>query len=175
MEGLLQSLSQSSAQILLGVLIVLALTMVLALRNTLHFRRYRQQWSGVLQGSRGESLEKLLHDTLQENGALRARLDQAEARLSEIEKHGEKAKRHLGLVRYDAFEDVGGNQSFALALYDDNGDGAILNGLIGRADCRIYCKPLAGGRSDRNLSQEERRAISEALSLAPKSAVTGPV
>jgi len=153
----------------------LTLTFLLALRNALQFRSHGQQWSEVLRGSRGESLEKLLHETLRENGALRERLDRAEARLTEIEKHGEKSKRHLGLVRYDAFEDVGGNQSFALALYDDNGDGAILNGLIGRADCRIYCKPLAGGRSDRNLSQEERRAISEALSRAPKSAVTGPV
>ena len=84
----------------------------------------------------------------------------------------EKAKSHLGLVRYDAFEDVGGNQSFALALYDDNGDGMIINGLIGRTDCRVYAKPLVGGRSDRNLSQEERRAIEEALSRAPKSVVT---
>lgn len=173
MEGLLQSLSQSSAQILLGVLVVLAVTLILAVRTGLQFKQHRQQWSKVLEGSRGESLEKLLLETLRENSVLQERLDRAEARLAEIEKHGEKSKRHLGLVRYDAFEDVGGSQSFAMALYDDNGDGAILNGLVGRADCRVYCKPLVGGRSDRNLSQEERRAIAEALSRAPKTAVTG--
>jgi hypothetical protein len=48
----------------------------------------------------------------------------------------------------------------------------VLNGLIGRADCRVYCKPLVGGRSDRTLSQEERRAIEEALGRAPKSVVS---
>lgn len=172
MEGLLQSLSQSSPQILLGLIVVSLATLVFAVRNSLQFGRYRQKWSDVLRDTRGESLENLLSQTLRENASLQERLDKAEMRLSDIEKHGEKAKRHLGLVRYDAFEDVGGSQSFALALYDDNGDGAILNGLVGRTDCRVYCKPLVGGRSDRNLSQEERRAIEDALSRAPKTAVT---
>lgn len=82
------------------------------------------------------------------------------------------SKRHLGLVRFDAFEDVGGSQSFALALYDDHGNGAVLNGLIGRTDCRVYCKPLVSGRSDRTLSQEESRAVEEAASSSPKAVIT---
>jgi hypothetical protein len=75
----------------------------------------------------------------------------------------------LGLVRYDAFEDVGGSQSFALAIYDENGDGAILTSIVGRADCRVYAKPLVKMQSERKLSQEEQRAINDARSDAPKS------
>jgi hypothetical protein len=75
-------------------------------------------------------------------------------------------------VRYDAFEDVGGAQSFALALYDDQGNGAVMNGIVGRTDCRVYCKPLVAGRSPHNLSQEESRAISEAHADSDRAAAT---
>jgi hypothetical protein len=80
-------------------------------------------------------------------------------RIDDLERKIATTKRFLGIVRYDAFEDVGGAQSFALALYDDRGDGAVISGLIGRNESRVYCKELAGGRSERNLSDEERRAI----------------
>jgi hypothetical protein len=172
MEGLTRSLSQSSGQILLGTLILLAIALYLSVRNYSNLKQHRLQWRGLLEGVRGDNLERLLMDSLRDNMALKEQLEGAERRILELEKRMEKAKSHMGLVRYDAFEDVGGNQSFALALYDDNGDGMVINGLVGRTDCRVYCKPLVGGRSDRNLSQEERRAIEEALSRAPKSVVT---
>ncbi len=93
-------------------------------------------------------------------------------RIGSLERELAVSKRHVGLVRYDAFEDVSGNQSFAMALYDDNGDGAILNGIVGRADNRLYCKQLLNGRSERNLSQEEQRAIREARADGPKTIVS---
>ena len=172
MEGLFKSLSQSSGPILFASLLLLAFVIYLSVRNHLNLKRHQAQWRGLLDGVRGDNLERLLMDALRDNASLQDRLLNAEGRIADLEKRMEKAKSHLGLVRYDAFEDVGGSQSFALALYDDNGDGAVMNGLVGRTDCRVYCKPLVGGRSDRNLSQEERRAIEEALSRAPKSVVT---
>jgi hypothetical protein len=172
MEGLLRIISQSSAEILLATLAVAMVAVVLGIRNGLQHRRQRALWNQLLEGAQGQNLEQMLLASLQENRSLAERLETAEQRLREIERHAEKSKRHLGLVRYDAFEDVGGGQSFALAIYDDNGDGVVLNGLIGRADCRVYCKPLVGGRSDRTLSQEERRAIEDALGRAPKSVVS---
>lgn len=171
MESLIRSLSQMSGELLLAALILLALVLFISVRNHLSLKRQGLKWRGLLDGVRGDNLERLLMDGLRDNVALQQRLDSAETRIAELERRMERAKSHLGLVRFDAFEDVGGSQSFALALYDDNGDGAVLNSLIGRTDCRVYCKPLVGGRSDRDLSQEERRAIEEALSRAPKNIV----
>lgn len=172
MESLLRSLSQYSAEILLIEAPLAVISLVIGIRALATEKRTRSQWRQLLEGVRGDNLERLLMDSLSENRALLERIEAADKRIQELERRMEKAKRHLGLVRFDAFEDVGGNQSFALALYDDNGDGAVINGLVGRTDCRVYCKPLVGGRSDRNLSQEERRAIEEALSRAPKSVVS---
>ena len=74
----------------------------------------------------------------------------------------ESSKRFLGLVRYDAFEDMGGAQSFALAIFDENGDGTVVTSQVGRSDCRVYAKELNGGRAERELSAEEKEAIDAA-------------
>jgi hypothetical protein len=71
--------------------------------------------------------------------------------------------RHVGLLRYDAFEDVGGRLSFSCALLDDHADGVVLTSINGRQDTRVYAKPIAEGVSAYNLSNEEEEAIRQAL------------
>lgn len=69
---------------------------------------------------------------------------------------------HIGLVRFDAFEDTGGGQSFALALIDDEGDGVVLSSLHARQASRLYVKDIRGGVADAPLSSEEERALRQA-------------
>ena len=73
------------------------------------------------------------------------------------------AVRHLGLVRFDAFEDMGGRLSFSAALLDDNGDGIVITSINGRQDTRCYAKTVQRGTSIHNLSDEEEQAIREAM------------
>jgi hypothetical protein len=133
---------------------------------------FMAQWRGWLRGSTGESLEELLQRHLHERSEIERELTTLRDRVGSLEKELTLSKRHVGLVRYDAFEDVTGKQSFAMAVYDDHGDGAILNGIVGRDHSRVYCKPLLNGRSERNLSQEEQRAIREAKANGPKTIVS---
>jgi hypothetical protein len=125
-------------------------------------RKSSAKWNMLLDGVRGENLERLLQDHLRERMALETAVEGAVDRVAELETKMRRCKRHLGLVRYDAFEDVGGSQSFALSLYDDEGNGVVLSGLIGRSDCRVYCKPIKNGSSERHISQEEKEAIRNA-------------
>jgi hypothetical protein len=172
MEVLLRSLAQYSAHVLLFLCVLIVLI------GIAHFVQVRRQaafagkWHDWLRGSSGESLEELLLRHLHERREIENELANLRERVSQLERELSVSKRHVGLVRYDAFEDVTGNQSFAMALYDDNGDGAILNGVVGRMHNKVYCKPLLNGRSERNLSQEEERAIREARSTGPKSIVS---
>ena len=75
-----------------------------------------------------------------------------------------QALRHVGMVRYDAFGDMGGRLSFSAALFDDNGNGIVLSSINGRSETRTYAKPLVELRSDHTLSPEEQDAIKEARS-----------
>ena len=96
------------------------------------------------------------------------RLEGAVVQLAGGEKHlGEglrSAVRHVGLVRFDAFEDMGGRLSFSAALLDDHGDGIVITSINGRQDTRCYAKTVQRGTSIHNLSDEEEQAIREAMS-----------
>jgi len=172
MQDLLRSLTQPGHEISVILLIALILVALIAIRNALLIRKIQSRWSQLLQGARGENLETVLYDHLREKMRLESDLESVRKRVDQLEDLMTTSKRHLGLVKYDAFEDVGGNQSFAMAVYDDRGDGAVLTGIVGRMESRVYCKPLVNGRSERDLSQEEQRAIREARSAAPKSIVS---
>ncbi|WP_209021903.1 DUF4446 family protein [Nocardioides sp. 503] len=95
-----------------------------------------------------DALPEDVHGLRQEVAALRA-----EARGS---------LRHVAVVRYDAFGDMGGRLSWSLALLDDGGDGVVLTSIHGRSDARGYAKNIAGWTCDQQLSPEEDEAIAHA-------------
>lgn len=72
------------------------------------------------------------------------------------------ALKHLAVVRYDAFGDMGGHLSWTLALLDDHGDGTVLTSIHGRNDARSYAKTVRNWASEQQLSPEEQEAISSA-------------
>ena len=76
---------------------------------------------------------------------------------------GRFALQRFYLVRYDAFEDMGGRLSFSAALLDDHGDGVVITSINGRTETRTYAKPVKALTSDHNLSDEEREAIAGAV------------
>jgi hypothetical protein len=92
-------------------------------------------------------------------GAVR-KLAQGERQLGELAKD---AVRHVGVVRFDAFEEMGGRLSFSAALLDGHGDGLVITSINGRQETRCYAKRVQNGTSIHNLSDEERQAVREAL------------
>jgi hypothetical protein len=97
------------------------------------------------------------------------RLDRAVRALHATDKRQEamigSTVRHVGLLRYDAFEDVGGRLSFSCALLDDDGTGVVLTSINGRQETRVYAKPVTAGTSSYNLSAEEQESIRQALEV----------
>lgn len=75
--------------------------------------------------------------------------------------------QRVAMVRFDAFEDMGGKLSYAVAMLDENGDGVILTSIYGRNENRTYAKAISGGASSHVLSQEEAEALRRALSVKP--------
>lgn len=144
---------------LLGSVIFLA-AKVSSLNGRL--RKEERKWSVLLEGVDGENVEHLLYQHLSSREETSAELDEIRHRLTILEGKMKTAKRFLGIVKYDAFDEVGGEQSFALALYDDEGNGALLTTQVGRADTRIFGKRLTAGKPDRNPTMEEQQALDDA-------------
>lgn len=82
-----------------------------------------------------------------------------------------EALRHVAVVRYDAFGDLGGLLSFSVALLDDAGDGLVLTCLSGRSDTRTYAKAVQAGAGEQSLSPEEQEAVDRATATAVRDAV----
>jgi hypothetical protein len=95
--------------------------------------------------------------------ALRQEVDDLGALLGRTRTELADALRHVSVVRYDAFGDMGGRLSFSAALLDDGGDGLVLTAIHGRAETRSYIKGVKGGASDASLSPEEQQAVSFAM------------
>jgi hypothetical protein len=122
----------------LAVALVATLVAVTALR--------RQAGRGGVEDA--DALPADVHGLRQEVAALRA--------------EGRDALRHLAVVRYDAFGDVGGHLSWSVALLDDGGHGVVLTSIHGRSEARTYAKSITGWTCEQQLSPEEEEAVSSA-------------
>jgi len=97
-----------------------------------------------------------------ELGAAASRLEHLSTRSDRLGEQTGRCLQRVGLVRYDAFKELGGHLSFSVALLDAKQDGVVVSVLNDRDGARAYAKPVAGGRSTFTLSEEEQRAISQA-------------
>jgi hypothetical protein len=144
---------------LIAVVLALATACVILARRT---RSLDVRLSGITRGSDGRSLESVLDDHLEKVFAMSRELDDLTARTAILEGAQRRSFQRVGLVRYNPFDDTGGNQSFALALLDASGDGWILSSLHARAGTRVYAKAIKNGKSDAGLSAEETAALEQA-------------
>lgn len=92
----------------------------------------------------------------------RARIEQLESELGTLRGDLSEALRHVAVVRYDAFGDMGGRMSFSAAIVDDTGDGMVISSIHARGESRTYAKGIVGGDSEIVLTPEERQALDAA-------------
>lgn len=126
-------------------------------------RRLHRSYA-LLQGTDGnDSFVSIVARKTQEVGVLREEIRTVQTRLDRVQTDVADALRHVAVVRYDAFGDMGGRLSFSVALLDDSGDGLVLTSINGRSETRTYSKGVKGGISEASLSPEEEQAIGYAL------------
>ena len=126
-------------------------------------RRLERSLDALTRGDDGTSLSAIVETHLDKVYAMGRQVDLLDVRATTLERDGRKALQRLGIVRYNPFEDTGGNQSFVVALLDADGDGVVLTSLHTRQATRMYAKPVRDGRSDASLSAEEVEALANAL------------
>jgi hypothetical protein len=136
-----------------------AATWILLAVLFIHQRKELAALREALKGTDGSRLEPLLTDHLRSKLRLEEEYQGCVKRITELEGWARKAVSRAGFVRYDAFEDIGGKQSFALALCSELGDGIVITGITGRDQVRVYSKSLVGGKSESGLTPEELEAI----------------
>ena len=163
MDDLNQLVTPSLGAIILALGIVCIGLVVLVLILVRRTSRLDQRIAKLTSGGDGDSLEATLDAHIDKVYAVAREVDELAARAAVLERTQTFAFQRHGLVRYNPFEDTGGNQSFALALLDGHGDGFIVSSLHARAGTRLYAKAIAKGASETALSSEESEALKIAL------------
>ena len=109
-------------------------------------------------------IRKKFEEVLKEIRDFRKGLDNLETKLSEIESLGLKHIQKVGLIRFNPYEDSGGDQSFTVALLDNKGTGFVLTSLHARSGTRIFAKPVILGKSSKyQFSEEEEQVVKKAI------------
>jgi len=120
-------------------------------------------------GEKAASLENVIYSLKRELENSRAQEDVLDRALLELKNKTAFAIQRVGLVRFNPFNDGGGNFSFTLALLDDYNSGVIITSMYGREQNRIYTKKVEQGKCDIKLTEEEEQAISRANDKVPIS------
>ncbi len=143
-------------------LVLLVVTVVLALR----LRRLRASYAAVLEPERGEDLFDVLGRYRDEVGGLRDDVRIVHGNTEHLRELLRSTVSRVGVVRYDAFDDMGGALSFSAALLDEGGNGVVISTINGRSEARTYAKAVSAGASEHHLTPEEEEAIETAVSSA---------
>ena len=133
-------------------------------------RRLGRRIDALTRGAEGKDLGEVLDAHLDKVFAVSAEVDELTVRTAVAEANLRRSFQRIGLVRFNPFEDTGGNQSFALAMLDQSGDGIVFSSLHARAGTRVYGKAVAKGTSESNLSAEESEALRLALAMGVPAA-----
>ena len=150
--------------ILVLMLMVLVLVLIVIVLNlSLGLHRLQRKYSMFMKGSDGQSLERVFAQKIKEVDRLSASNDDNYMKIQSLQKKMDKALTKYGIVKYNAFDDVGGKLSFALAMLDKNNTGFILNAIHSRDNCFFYIKEIVNGESYILLSSEEMDALRQAV------------
>ncbi len=147
--------------IVVVLILAVIVLLILVLWLTRQLSQLRKRVVGLTRGEDGD-LSDVLGAHLDRVYELGREVERLGTRTNRLEAAVPHAFQRVGLVRFNPFEDTGGNQSFALALLDADGNGWVLSSLHARTGTRVYAKAIRGGRSDGALSDEESAAIKQA-------------
>ena len=154
-----------NAGVFLLVLTLLVLGLVAAL-VWLAFRLHQVEvrYRALAEGTNGGNLESMLADHVAQVRDATGRVVELDEVTRRLERASRSHLQRVGFLRFNPFRDAGGDQSFALALADQDGNGVAISSLHSRDVTRVYGKPLAGWESPYPLTEEEQKAIKKARS-----------
>lgn len=158
------TLPEGTTSILLLLLLaaVIVLAVLVVLMGT-QLARLRRQYAGAVGRGRQRDVFDVLREHAGDIERLRADLQVVHGNTETIREVLRGTLSRVGVVRYDAFGDMGGKLSFSAALLDERNDGIVLSSISGRSETRTYAKPIRGGRAEQSLSPEEEAAIEAAM------------
>ena len=149
--------------VVLGMAAIIIILLVITIMNSVKNKKLNQRIDVLMSGKDAESLEDTITKRFEEIDILKKTVNKHKSQISKINEELLKVYKKVGIIKYDAFNEMGGKLSFALAMLDKSNNGYIINAMHSREGCYTYIKEIVKGESYITLGEEEKKALDEAI------------
>lgn len=154
--------------VVLGICAIIIALVVLLIMSLTKIKKLNRRLDKFMKGKDAKSLEELVTTRFAEIDNLKATGKKNSRQIAEINEELMKVYEKTGIVKYDAFNEMGGKLSFALAMLDKSNNGYVINAMHSREGCYTYIKEIVKGESFITLGEEEKKALDQAVNSDTK-------
>lgn len=156
-------LAANMTYIIIGIVALMVIMYGIIIYLYMNLSYMKKRYRKMMQGTDGGNIERMLLGHIDETKRVAAINEEIQADNRAIHEHLNHCLCKVGVVRFRAFEDMGSDLSYAVALLDAGNNGVIFSSIFGREDCRSYVKPIHNATSTYQLTAEEQQAMQIAL------------
>lgn len=149
--------------IIIAILVLIVILFILVISSNLKYIRLKSSYNSFMRGKDGKSLEDSIFERFDELDDLTELTMKNRVAIKKINENMKSDFQKVGIIKYDAFHEMGGKLSFALTLLDGNNSGYIINSMHSREGCYNYIKEIVKGESYIELSEEEAESLERAI------------
>ncbi|WP_378956898.1 DUF4446 family protein [Pelosinus sp. sgz500959] len=160
----LSNLIMSNVQyVLLGMTVMILLALVIFISINIKLAKMNKRYRTMMKGMEGVNVEQMLLAHIDEVKQVVHKVDNLSIECQKLDISSRKAIQKFGVIRFNAFEDMGSDLSFAIALLDYQNNGVIISSIYSRSESHTYAKPIISGSSSYFLTEEEKQALTQAI------------
>ena len=162
-DTILNRLGFDPGYLLLGLMVILVFVLLYLASISMKMSRFMKRYKIFMRGRDGVSLERAFESNFIEVDRIGEQSKNQAQEIARLKDMLSRTPMKTGIVKYDAFADVGGRMSFALALLDMNNTGFVINAIHSKEGCYTYIKEIVKGESYIQLGEEEKEALRQAV------------
>lgn len=167
-SGILGSMGISDPGILIIILLVMTIILfVILIFLLIRYNQLNVSYQAFMKGKRAESLEDEIGALFTDISTLKSSTEKNRKDIKKIIENLSECYQRVGIIKYDAFKEMGGKLSFSIALLNDNETGFIINSIHSSEGCYVYTKEIVNGECAITLGDEEKKALTLAQSAEP--------
>ena len=151
--------------VILVLCIIILILLVINITNICSINKLEKKYNKFMTGKNAKSLENEIIALFEDNKFIKSSIDKNKKDIRTLYKNMESTFQKIGIIKYDAFNQMGGKLSFCLALLDENNNGFILNSVHSAEGCYSYTKEIINGESSISLGEEEKQALLKAMNV----------
>ena len=152
-----------SDYVIIGLVVLVIILLIVTITNSVRMKNLKKNYKIFMSGNSAKNLEDTLIKRLEQVDFLLDANAANEKNVKILSKKMNQTYQKMGLIKYDALNEMGGKLSFSLAMLDEKNDGYIINAMHTREGCYTYIKEIVDGNSIIVLSEEEQKALNRAM------------